>query len=102
MKKQIKDNNEISDWFNYHFSLDNKMTSSELRLIKKNKDYSYLYENILETYISNMDVLIYPHYEDTIFSVLDYMKLFILPAFFMGPLAGLLYVSLIAVGSTFI
>lgn len=41
MKNQIKDNKEISDWFNYHFPLDYKMAALELKLIKKGKDYSY-------------------------------------------------------------
>ncbi|WGL94764.1 hypothetical protein [Arsenophonus nasoniae] len=97
MKNKIKDNKEISAWFNYHFPLAHKMAAAELRLIKKGKDYSYLYENILEKYLADIDVLVFSHSEDKIFIILEYIKLFIAPVFFMSPVAGFLYGSLISV-----
>lgn len=64
------------------------MAAAELRLIKKGKDYSYLYENILEKYLADIDVLVFSHSEDKIFIILEYIKLFIAPVFFMSPVAG--------------
>ncbi|WP_334470547.1 hypothetical protein [Arsenophonus sp. PmNCSU2021_1] len=81
MKNQIKDNKEISAWFNYHFPLDYKMAALELKLIKKGKDYSYLYENILEKYLADIDVLVFSHSEDNIFNTFEYIKLLILAVF---------------------
>ncbi|WGO82950.1 hypothetical protein [Arsenophonus apicola] len=101
MKNQIKDNKEISDWFNYHFPVTHKMVAAELRLIKKDKDYSYLYENILEMYLADIDVLVFSQSENSIFNIFEHIKLFILPAFFMGPVAGFLYGSLITVLPSF-
>ncbi|MDR5612414.1 MAG: hypothetical protein RAM36_05225, partial [Arsenophonus sp.] len=84
MKNQTKDNKEISDWFNYHFPIDYKMAALELKLIKKGKDYSYLYENILEKYLADIDVLVFSHSEDNIFNIFEYIKLLILPVFLWG------------------
>ncbi|WGL98980.1 hypothetical protein QE177_03530 [Arsenophonus sp. aPb] len=97
MKNKIKNNKEISDWFNYHFPLDYKIAAAELRLIKQGKDYSYLYDNILEKYLTDIDVLVFSHSENKIFNIFEHIKLFILPAFFMEPVAGILYGSLITI-----
>lgn len=103
MKQKIENNETLKAWFDFHFPLDYHIDAASMRLIKKKRNYSYLYENVLQNYINDIDVLVRSHGETTLFELfkrLDDVSIFLsIPAIAMGPISGFLYGSLMSAGS---
>ncbi|WP_261423025.1 cytotoxic necrotizing factor Rho-activating domain-containing protein [Serratia quinivorans] len=105
MKQKIQHDEALKDWFTLHFPFDYIMNAASMRLVKKGSDYSYSYENILQNYINNIDVLVRSHSETAwfeLFKRLDDVSIFFsIPAISMGPVSGFLYGSAISAGPLF-
>ncbi|MER2474074.1 cytotoxic necrotizing factor Rho-activating domain-containing protein [Photorhabdus laumondii] len=102
MKQEIQDNKTLKDWFTFHFPFDYTIDTASMKLVKRERDYYYLYENILQNYINNIDVLVRSHGETTLFELfkrLDDVSIFLsIPAITMGTVSGFLYGSLMSAG----
>jgi len=105
MKMKIDNNIMLKVWFKNHFSNYSDPNISTMKLIKKERDYSYLYENILTFNIEEADILVRSPNEALLFELFERFKdievYFSPPTLLIGSITGVAYQSILAASPSF-
>ncbi|MDR5617121.1 MAG: hypothetical protein RAM39_08125 [Arsenophonus sp.] len=105
-KRAITANKKLKSWVEFHFDNYGELNPSELKLIRENKDFSFLFESIIEFNIKKADILIKSHTEAMLIELFSRLADSAFPYTFysllMGNITGVVYGSILAATPSFL
>lgn len=105
-KREINANKKLKSWITAHFTNYSEINPSQLKLVRENEDYSFLFEDVINFNIKKADVLVRSHNEALLFELFSRLKDIIFPyslfSFLMTNITGIVYGSFLSATPSFL